>query len=226
MIGLLAASLFLAGASYFDVKTAGEAIPLSFLKAWFASSIIYAAYSAYVLLKADSLLVLQTWGFTIVVSSLIALTLERLRVCGEADCWGLVSTTIFNPFLALPSFLFAAIAHLAAYAVPLITLNMMRREKTVPWWAYGWCVRLTPRLLRIPFVKWRRNPAGQLAMMADAETIRLDARAGDLASPFLFLLPFYFAAVTLTWLWPPALTICSWLNIDPATVRWLLEKLP
>ncbi len=225
MFGQIATSLFLAGASYFDIKTAGEEIPLNFLRVWFASSVTYAAYSAYLRFDAQPTL-LQAWGLTIIVVSLIAFMLHRLRLCGEADCWALASTTIFSPFTALQSLLLAAAAYFAAYSVPLILLNLARREKAVPWWAYGLCVRLTPRLSRIKFIKWRRNTKHQILTIPDAENVPLDARAGDLASPFLVFLPFYFIAFLAAWAPPIQALYASWVNLNPTSMEKLLGQLP
>lgn len=227
MIGLLAASLFLAGASYFDIKTAGEKISLNLLHGWLAASVIYAACGAYVLFNTEDFIVLKAWGVTILVASLVAITLQRLRLCGDADCWALVCTTIFTPFTALQSFLLAAIPFLAAYCAPLIALNLARKEKSVPWWAYSTCVRLTPKLSRIKFVKWSRVKGGRFLLSApDAENAPLNARVGDLAAPFRIFLPFYLSTF-MAGLIPPVLGLySSWVGVNPALMGWLLNQLP
>ncbi len=227
MIGFLAVSLFLAAASYFDIKTAGEKIPLNLLRGWLAASVAYACYAAYELLNAEAFAILQAWGITILAASLIAFTLQRLRLSGEADCWALVSTTIFSPFVALQSFLLAAIPFLAVYGVPLFALNMTRKERAVPWWAYTECIRLTPRLSRIKFVRWRKVRGGRFLLTApDAEEVPLNAHVGDLAAPFRIFLPFYlvtFAAALI----PSVLALYAcWVGVSPALLGWLLSKLP
>lgn len=227
MIGFLAASLFLIGASYYDVRTAGERIPLTFLRVWLVASIIYAAYGMYELLNMEGFTIVKAWGVTILVASLIALTLQRLQLCGEADSWALVCTSIFAPFVALQSFLLAAIPFLAVYSVPLFALNLARREKAVPWWAYSECVRLTPRLSRIKFVKWRRVKGGRFLLTApNAEKVPLNARVGDLAAPFRIFLPFYLAAFTAGLVSSVLALYSSWIGVNPALMVWLLNQLP
>jgi len=137
-----------------------------------------------------------------------------------------VSTTIFTPFTALQSFLLAAAAYLVAYSAPLVAVNLARREKAIPWWAYGTCARLTPRLARFRFVKWMKNPARRVLMFPDAEAVPLDAQVGDLSSPFLVFLPFYFAAIAAAWLPPIFSLYSSWLNLDSASMWALVERLP
>ena len=226
MIGFFAASLFLASASYFDIKTAGEKIPLNLLRGWLTASVAYAGYAAYELLNAEDFATLQAWGVTILVASLIAFILQRLRLSGEADCWALVSTTIFSPFVALQSFLLAAIPFLAAYGVPLFALNIARKEKEVPWWAYTECIRLTPKLQRTRFVRWRKVRGRRFLLTApDAEEVPLNAHVGDLAAPFRVFLPFYLVAFAAT-LIPSVLALyASWVGMNQALLGWLLSRL-